>query len=74
MQDEYTKYIIQSRRLGSKCDKWYTHTYMHIADTLEEAKSLVEFHRDLYDGTYEEAREFRIVKRDYETIDTVIDK
>ena len=64
MQDKYTKYLVQSKNLKFGHDDWYT-VYRDI-DSLEEAQEAIELYR--------ETHIFQIVKRDYETIDTIINE
>ena len=66
MQDKYTKFIIQTKIATSKDDIWYD--YNDDSDTLKEAQESIKFFRKVHEKTHV----FRIVKRDYETIDTVI--
>ncbi len=68
MQDKYTKFIIQMKIATSDKDVWYDYT--KDADTLEEAQKEIEFFREVHVKTHL----FRITKRDYETIDTVINE
>jgi len=68
VQDKYTKYLVQSKNLKFGHDDWYT-VYRDI-DTLEEAQEAMELYRD----THAETHIFQIVKRDYETIDTIINE
>ena len=67
MQDKYTKFIIQMKIATSDKDVWYDYT--KDADTLEEAQEEIEFFREVHVKTHL----FRIVKRDYETIDTILE-
>jgi hypothetical protein len=68
VQDSYTKFIIQTKIATSKDDIWYD--YDDYPDTLEEAQEAMEFYR----GVHKKTHVFRIVKRDYETIDTIIEE
>jgi hypothetical protein len=67
MQDKYTKFIIQMKIATSKDDIWYDYD---DSDTLEEAQEAIKFFREVHIKTHL----FRITKRDYETIDTVINE
>jgi hypothetical protein len=49
-------------------DAWYD--YDDYPETLEEAQEAMEFYR----GVHKKTHVFRIVKRDYETIDTIIEE
>jgi hypothetical protein len=68
VQDKYTKYIVQTKLATSVHDTWYS--YDDYPDTLEEAQEAMEFYREVHKKTHV----FRIVRRDYETIDTVINE
>jgi hypothetical protein len=70
MQDKYTKYIIQMKIASNKDDLWYDYNDDFIS--LGEAENAIEFFRDTHMSR--KTHLFRITKRDYETIDTVINE
>jgi hypothetical protein len=68
MQDKYTKYIAQMKFIASNDDIWYDYDDDFIS--LREAQEAIKFYRKAHAKTHL----FRITKRDYETIDTVINE
>ena len=68
VQNKYTKHIIQLKIATSKDDIWYDYDDGFVS--LEDAQKGIEFYREVHKKTHL----FRIVKRDYETIDTVINE
>jgi hypothetical protein len=67
MQDKYTKYIVQSKINSSTCDTW---EFWSSFDTLEEAEEVIKFTREAHEKTHV----FRMIKRDYETIDILLNE
>jgi hypothetical protein len=68
MKNKYTKYIIQMKITNSEEDVWCDYNDNFI--TLEQAQESIKFFREVHVNTHL----FRIAKRDYETIDTVLEE